>query len=108
MTTRPAPKPGRRVISRPVRQSAAGKQCTFLLDGCLPGTETVVLAHLRGRWALGIAAKPHDIFAAYACRSCHAAEERGDCTDHDRLRALYESQSMMLAEGLISVTGDRK
>jgi hypothetical protein len=108
MTTRPAPKPIRRVISKPLRNSARGKHCTLRLMNCEPNSETVVLAHLRGHWALGIAAKPHDFFAVYACGSCHGCEERSivHCTDQDRLRALYETQSLMLEAGLISVKGD--
>lgn len=103
----PAPKPSRRVISKPIRQSARGKVCTLRLDGCLPSTETVVLAHLRGPWCLSVGAKPNDTFSAYACHACHAKEEAGiGCTDADRLRALYESQSMMIDAGLIIVRGD--
>jgi hypothetical protein len=109
MTTRPAPKPIRRVISKPLRNSARGKHCTLRLDGCEPNSETVVFAHFRGIWALGVSAKPHDIFGAYACRSCHAVEEIKEvqfCSDGDRLRALYETMGLMLEAGLISVKGD--
>jgi hypothetical protein len=109
MTTRPAPKPIRRVISKPLRNSARDRHCTLRLDGCLPGTETVVLAHLRGDWAASIGAKPHDFFAVYACRHCHALEETGSwfaCLNDDRLRALYETQSLMIEAGLITVKGD--
>ena len=101
----PAPKPSH-IIARKLRQSAKGKACTLRLLGCDGGDETTVLAHLRGIWALGIGQKPDDTFAVYACHNCHQREETDDwCTDHDRLRALYESQHIMIAEGLISIGG---
>jgi len=94
------------VVSPAIRQSARGRACTLRLDGCDGGGETAVLAHLRGNWALGLAKKPDDTFGVYACRSCHAREEMNlGCTDHDRLRALYETQHQMIAEGLIVVKG---
>ena len=105
MTLRPAPKPMRRVKSRTLTDSARGRHCTLRLDGCLPGTETVVFAHFRGRWALGIASKPHDYFGALACHACHAKEETSDCTDNDRLRALYETWEILIAEGVIQIKG---
>lgn len=108
MTLRAAPKPSRRVISKAVRNSARDKHCTLRLDGCLPGTETVVLAHLRGPWCLSVGAKPSDQFAVYACHHCHQCEEQGlGITDADRLRALYESQGLMIEAGLIVIRGDR-
>jgi hypothetical protein len=107
MTTRPAPKPIRRVISKPLRNSARDKHCTLRLQWCEPNTETVTLAHLRGVWSLAISAKPHDFFAVYACGACHACEEQSiHITDHDRLRALYATQSLMIEAGLITVKGD--
>jgi hypothetical protein len=106
MTTRPAPKPIRRVVSKPLRNSARGRHCTLRLEWCELDNETVVLAHLRGEWDLAIGAKPHDFFAVYACGACHAMEEDGRCSDHDRLRALYATQSLMLEAGLIVVKGD--
>jgi hypothetical protein len=111
VTTFAAPKPIRRVISKPLRQSARDKVCTLRLDGCLPGNETVVFAHFRGIWALGTSAKPHDGFGCFACHHCHAIEENKEnrdwCSDGDRLRALYETQSWMIDAGLITVKGGR-
>jgi hypothetical protein len=94
------------VVSKPLRDSARGQPCALRLDGCDGGGDTTVLAHLRGKWALGIAKKPHDTFAVYGCHGCHAREDANlGCTDYDRLRALYETQQAMLAAGLITVKG---
>lgn len=104
---RAVPKPTRKVVSRAVRDSARDRHCTLRLSRCRSGTGTVVLAHLRGKWA-GVAQKPHDIHGVYACDLCHEDEEIGDfCTDSDRLRALIETQDIMIAEGLIQVKGDK-
>ena len=94
------------LVAPKLRDSARGRPCTLRLDGCDGGGETTVLAHLRGKWALGIKQKPDDTFAVFACFGCHQREEFNlGCTDHDRLRALYETQHIMIAEGLISIGG---
>lgn len=110
MTTYPAPKPVRRVISKPLRNSARDKFCTLRLPGCEPGNETVVLAHLRGVWSLGTGIKPHDFAAIYCCQSCHDRLDGRRAPKPpliDVLRALIETQSLMLDAGLITVKGDQ-
>ena len=52
------------------RKAAQGEHCTIRLPGCLPGTETTVLAHLPNR---SMGKKNHDLNAAFACYSCHQA-----------------------------------
>ena len=80
---------------------------TLRLPGCDGGGETTVLAHIRGTWT-GIGTKPSDSFAIYACHSCHGWEEKGGVSlDGDRLRALYETQQIMLREGLLTMAGRR-
>jgi putative nuclease YbcO-like protein len=51
---------------------ARGEPCQVRLPGCDGGGETTVLAHYR-LLALGsgIARRPHSLFGAYACFSCH-------------------------------------
>ena len=103
-----APKPFR-VKSEALTQSARGKNCTVRSPVCNHNPETTVLAHLRGPWALGIGTKPHDFFSVYACSDCHDALDgrRGIWpVDHeDRLRALYETQTIMFLEGLMPIKG---
>jgi len=94
------------VVSEAIRKSARGKDCTLRLDGCLGGGETTVHAHLRGKWALGIAKKPSDFMGVRACSNCHDREGMNlGCTDYDRLRALYETMTQLFAEGLLVVKG---
>tara|TARA_R110001592_G_scaffold114643_2_gene314648 strand:+ start:83 stop:367 length:285 start_codon:yes stop_codon:yes gene_type:complete len=57
-------------MSKKMRDAARGEHCTIGLAGCLPGTETVVLAHLPNR---SIGKKNNDYNAAFACYSCHQA-----------------------------------
>jgi hypothetical protein len=79
--------------SKKVRNAARGQECTLRLPGCLPGTETVVLAHLRRYSQAGMGAKPPDWCAVFACASCHSALDlrNGPCGDDDILRALMET-----------------
>ena len=49
-------------------KSAQYKVCQLRLEGCLPGTETVVAAHLNGG---GMGSKQSDIHIMYACMNCH-------------------------------------
>jgi len=51
-----------------LRKAAQGEHCTIRLPGCLPGTETTVLAHLPNR---SMGKKNHDLNAAFSCQSCH-------------------------------------
>jgi hypothetical protein len=78
-------------------------------DDCDGGGETTVLAHLREWGGAGIAQKPDDTFAVYACFSCHTAiDRRGGnlgVPSNVLLRALRETQNTMLAEGLLTVGG---
>lgn len=97
------PKPEKALRAPKLRGAARGKSCTLRLNGCLPGTETVVLAHLRGTWC-GVGQKPDDWFGVYACQHCHDVIDgraRGEWTDADKLRALYETLRSAFSEGLI-------
>ena len=105
---RAAPKPSKRVVSRAIQQSARDAVCSLRLDGCLAGTETVVLAHLRLPGLAGAGRKPSDYAAVYACAACHdAIDGRGPgyFTDRDLLRALIETQTAMVDAGLLIIPG---
>lgn len=72
-----------------IRESARGQQCQIRLAGiCNRNPETVVLAHYRMAGTCGIAMKPSDIQAAYACSRCHDAVDGRLKTDlsHDELQ----------------------
>jgi hypothetical protein len=109
MTLRAAPKPQPPLVSPLLRKSARGKPCSVRWDGCDGGGETTVLAHLRQWSDAGVAQKPDDTFAVYACFNCHNAIDRRRM-DNDNpvpagniLRALYRTQQSMLREGLLKV-----
>ncbi|QDP55332.1 MAG: hypothetical protein Tp176DCM1853251_16 [Prokaryotic dsDNA virus sp.] len=103
-----APKPSAPEERRPLRENARGQHCTLRLPGCLPGTETVVLCHIRRNGWGGMSSKPHDALAFFGCASCHAKEERHhpDCTDADLLRALGETIMMQLQSGILREVDD--
>lgn len=93
-----------------IRKSAKGKSCTVRLIGtCNGNSETVVFAHIgkiRG-WAF----KCGDNFGVYACSSCHDAidgrakydKELNPNIEEDKLRALEETQGILINEGLMVI-----
>jgi len=64
-----------------LRKAARGEHCTVRLPGCLPGTETTVLAHLPNR---SMGKKAHDYNSAFACFSCHEIVDSRVQTDLER------------------------
>lgn len=107
MTLHAAPKPGAPLVSPLLRRSARGRPCALRWSPWCQDDYTVVLAHIRGPWA-GVAQKPADTFAVFACQACH------DCLDgrggerppaEEVLRALIETQTIWLSEGLLTVGG---
>jgi hypothetical protein len=54
-----------------LRTYAAGKPCYVRLPDCLPGTESVVLAHVRVIGISGAGLKADDLLACPACAHCH-------------------------------------
>lgn len=106
----PAPKPSAPLVSPKLRNSAKGRPCSLRWALGCADDETVVLAHVRGPWA-GVAQKPSDIFGVFACRACHdALDGRGGQRPPSNhiLRALVETQSQWLSEGLLSVGGIKR
>lgn len=54
-----------------LRKLARGQSCYVRLPGCLPDTETVVLAHVRIIGISGMGMKAPDLLACPACFRCH-------------------------------------
>lgn len=89
-----------------VRKSAQGKACTLRLACCNYNPETTVLAHLRHAGLAGLAQKPPDWMAVYACSACHDAIDRrsGDEWGYDDLlRALGETLMQMQRENILTI-----
>lgn len=92
-----------------IRESAKGQNCTVRLVGiCNRNPETVVLAHYRMAGTCGIAMKPNDIQAAYACSRCHDAVDGRLKTDlsHEELQAAFaegvmRTQQLLIKQGLL-------
>lgn len=96
-----------RVISKALRNSAKGRNCTLRLDGCLFSSETVVLAHLPcGHKGVGM--KSPDQMAVFACQCCHTTldgDQRNEILSSDLLRALAETQMYWIEQGLMTIKG---
>lgn len=72
------------LVSKPMRANARGQRCELMLDCCNHDPETTVLAHLRMFGWAGMAEKPHDFLAVFACSACHdALDHRGSKIDVD-------------------------
>lgn len=103
----------RNVFSKPVRDSARGEDCALRLDCCNHNPQTTVLAHLRFFGWAGIAEKPDDFLAVYACSACHDAIDRRSDAEcalwgfEDLLRALGETQRKLSAKGLLTLKGQK-
>ena len=90
-------------------KSAEGKVCQLRLEGCLPGTETVVAAHLGGG---GMAAKVSDLHIMYACMNCHDLFDgrkqakppyEKEWLELQGHRAVICTQKIMIREGVIKL-----
>jgi hypothetical protein len=90
--------------SQDLRASAKGEDCTLRLECCTFDPSRTVLAHIRQYSGTGMAQKPPDWWAIYACDRCHAEQERlftSDlCGADDVLRALFLTGKRMREKGL--------
>ena len=99
----------KRLVSKVLRQSARGQNCTLRLDGCNYDPSTTVLAHisLKGRSGMGI--KPSDCESCFACSNCHDVIDgraKGEYDDNDLLRAHFETLELWRTMGLVRFKGD--
>jgi len=99
-----------RVVSKKLRDSARGQDCTLRIPGvCSFDPERTVLCHLPVGMK-GVGMKSPDIFAVFADDCCHAVIDgraKGDLDYSDLLRALAETQMRWVAMGLIRIEGAR-
>ena len=94
-------------ISKAIRQSAKGENCTLVSAVCNHNPETVVFCHIRLPGD-GIGRKPPDYFGFYGCSACHALQEARDITSgaygfEDLLIALRRTQEKLVAKGLLHI-----
>ncbi|MBP8216020.1 MAG: DUF1364 family protein [Thauera sp.] len=103
------PKP-KKVRSGALRRSARGQNCTLRLPHvCNFDPRTTVLCHLPGH-ARGMGTKEADMHAVYGCSACHDVIDGRTRTNlgdalilEAMLRALSETQALMVEAGLITV-----
>ncbi len=96
-------------MSKKIRNSARGEDCTLRLHECNGNNETVVLCHIGSNRGMGI--KCADYFAIYACSSCHdvidgrvSVKGAGMDIQYEKLRALEETQGKLINKGLLVIT----
>jgi hypothetical protein len=93
-----------------LRKLAQGRDCMVRLPGiCNHNPETTVLAHFRMAGLCGAGMKPHDLFAAWACSSCHdEIDRRTRKTDSEfarlaHLEGVLRTQQALILEGVVKV-----
>jgi hypothetical protein len=99
------------VVSKKLRDSARGQDCTLKTQWCEPNNETVVLCHLPSE-VKGMGNKSDDWHAAFGCASCHQA------IDHHRfprevelsfiIRGLQRTHKIWRDTGRIIIAGDNE
>lgn len=100
-----------RVISKKLRDSAKGQDCTLRIPGvCSFDPEQTILAHVPcGQSAWGM--KAPDNMAVFSCHPCHVVLDGCDrdkyLTGWDVLRALAETQLYWIEEGMIKIYGQK-
>ena len=99
-----------RVVSKKLRDSARGQDCTLRIPGiCNFDSATTVLAHLPcGQKGTGM--KGPDMISVFACSACHdridaRTSSAPAVTGADMLRALAETQLKWLDMGLMTIKG---
>lgn len=91
-----------------LRKAARGQPCALRLPGCLPGSDTVVLAHLRRGNIAGVGQKPCDLAGIPMCDACHGKYDRRvpssysrEAMDAECLRALCQWLSFITKQGWV-------
>ena len=101
----------RNAVSQAVRDSAEGETCTLRLGCCNHDPATVGLCHIRAFGWAGMAQKPPDFLAVYACSACHDHLDRRASEAQwgwdDVLRALGETQMRLSTKGLLTLKGQK-
>jgi hypothetical protein len=110
LTGRPVMQKGVKARRVPAMRNAAREQpCTLRLDCCNRDPSTVVLHHIRMFGWAGIAEKPPDYLAVFACSACHDALHRaGEWGHEDLLRALGETLMAQYNTGNLTMRGDNE
>ncbi len=110
---RPVKQKQPRIKVKAITDSARGEQCTLRIGGvCNFDPSTTVFAHMNGA---GWATKHHDIHGCYACSNCHdwfdqRLKIKGSGAgisivnrEHEMLRAMIETQRILIEKGLIKI-----
>jgi hypothetical protein len=99
-----------------LRESARGQPCLVRIQTiCNHDASTTVLAHVRMSGISGIGLKSPDLFAAFACSTCHDEIDsrtiRATITETElrvaHLEGMIRTQKYWLDEGYVTVKGEK-
>jgi len=91
-----------KIISKKIRQSAKGENCSLRASPQCDHDQTVVLCHINSRFK-GVGIKSPDIFSCYACAYCHAELDSSNVSAEDVIRAWQETLMKLCEKGLVTV-----
>lgn len=85
-----------------ITRSAKLQSCTVRMFGCRNEIETTVFAHAPSAFK-GTGIKSPDYWGAYCCSHCHQILDGNETAAHDSdwLRAIFETQEILHARGLL-------
>jgi hypothetical protein len=103
---------GAKPIKAPIlRNAAQDESCTLMLDCCNGDKATTVLAHLRCFGWAGMAQKPDDFLAVFACSACHdvidGRSNEAFYSVGQLLHALGETLRRQFASGNLTIKGQK-
>ena len=87
-------------MSKKIRASARGEDCSLRMSQSCQDGETVVLCHLNSN-SKGMRQKSPDAISCYGCYWCHQDLDAGLISDTHILRAWKETIIKLIQKGLL-------
>ena len=94
-----------KIVSKKIRASAKGEDCTFNMPCCNSNPETTVFCHIDSE-EKGMGIKSPDVMGAYGCSDCHTHLDEGRLSDVDYsyyvMRAWLRTFFKLIEKGLVT------
>ena len=91
-----------KIVSKKIRNSARGEDCTLRVSPNCGNNETTILAHFNSNFR-GMGLKSPDLFTCYCCAECHVLLDSSKVDFEDQQRANQETLMKLYAKDLIKV-----
>lgn len=91
-----------KIVSKKIRASARGEDCSLRVSPNCGNVETTVFAHFNSQFR-GTGLKSPDLFGCYACAACHTMLDSSQVDYEDQQRSHQETLMKLYIKGLIKV-----